>query len=206
VPMSPRDRRALIIFGVVAVVAVAAYFLLLKPGGGGNEQPAAQSAPSPSTASPKPAPSVKAKKKSNKHTPRRSRQPGPLVGGHDPFSPLINASAGGGTGPAPSGGGTSPAPSGGSSSTPPTVSPAGSPPATPSGGTGTRVGGHNVTLIDVFTRDGEQKAQIAVDGRVFVVGEGEDFDGNFRLVSVTGGCARILFGDQSFLLCENPQK
>ena len=205
-PMSPRDRRALVIFAVVAVVAVAAYFLLLKPGGGGGAQPVAQSNPAPNTSSPAPAPSVKSKKSHHKQAPRRSRRQGPLVGGHDPFSPLINASAGGGTGPVPSGGGTSPAPSGSESSTPPTVSPAGSPPATPSGGTGTRMGGHNVTLIDIFTRDGEQKAQIAVDGEVFVVGEGEDFDGNFRLVSITGGCARILFGDQSFLLCENPQK
>ena len=208
-PMSPRDRRALLIFGVVAVVAVAAYFLLLKPGGSNSATPVAQESPTTQPSAPAPAPSVKSKsKKSQKHSPRRSRRQGPLVGGHDPFSPLINASAGGGTGPVSSGGGTSPATGTGTgtTSTPPTVSPAGSPPATPSGGTGTRVGGHNVTLLDIFSRGGEQRAQIAVDGRVFVVAEGEDFDGNFRLVSVSGGCARILFGDQSFLLCENPQK
>jgi hypothetical protein len=205
VPMSPRDRRALIIFGVVAVVAVAAYFLLLKPGGTNNEQPVAQASPTTQTSAPAPAPSVKSNKP-HKNTPRRSRRPGPLVGGHDPFSPLINASAGGGTGPVPSGGGTSPAPIGNPSTSPATVSPAGSPPATPSGGTGTRVGGHDVTLLGIFSRSGTQRAQIAVDGKVFVVSEGDTFDGNFRLVSVTGGCARILFGDQSFLLCENPQK
>ena len=199
--MSPRDRRALIIFGSVAVVAVAAYFLLLKPGGGGGSKPTALSTPTTSASSPAPAPSVR----SHKPTPRRSRPPAPLVGGHDPFSPLINVSAGGGTGPAPSGSGTSPAPSG-SGTPPPTVSPPGSPPPTPSGGTGTRIGGHNVTLIGIFTRSGERKAQIAVDGKVYVVSQGGNFDGNFQLVSITGACARILFGDQSFLLCENPQK
>jgi hypothetical protein len=187
------------IFGVVAVVAVAAYFLLLKPGGGpsGPSQPvAAQSPQTSQTSSPKPAPSVKA----HKGKPRRSQPPAPLVGGRDPFSPLVNASAGGGTGPVPSGGGTAP------SGSPATVSPPASPASTPSGGTGTRIGGHDVTLLGIFTRDGVQKAQISVDGTTYVVAPGSDFDGHFRLVSITGGCARILYGDQSFLLCENPQK
>src|SRR5204862_193234 len=93
--MSTRDRRALIIFSVVAVAAVAAYFLLLKPGGsggtGGSAQPVAVTSPQTHHASsPKPAPSVK----SHKGKPRRSQPPAPLVGGRDPFSPLVNASAG----------------------------------------------------------------------------------------------------------------
>ena len=199
-PMSTRDRRALIIFSVVAVAAVAAYFLLLKPGGsggtGGSAQPVAVTSPQTHHASsPTPAPSVK----SHKGKPRRSQPPAPLVGGRDPFSPLVNASAGGGTGPAPSGGGTSPAPSG-------TVAPPASPPATPSGGTGTRIGGHSVTLLGIFTHGGVTKAQISLDGTTYVVAPGSDFDGNFRLVSLSAGCARILYGDQAFSLCENPQK
>src|SRR5919201_1871890 len=98
--MTPRDRRALIIFGSVAVAALVAYFLLLKPGGGGG-QPAAANGPSVTKTTPAPAPSVGKKKH---RTPRRSRPPAlPPVGGHDPFSPLVNASAGGGTSPAPSG-------------------------------------------------------------------------------------------------------
>src|SRR5204862_109998 len=52
--MSPRDRRALIIFGSVAVVAVAAYFLLLKPGGGGGSKPTALATPTTSASSPAP--------------------------------------------------------------------------------------------------------------------------------------------------------
>ena len=185
------------IFGAVAVAALVAYFLLLKPGGGGGGQPVAANGPAVTKASPSPAPS--AGKKHKDHTPRRSRPPAlPPVGGHDPFSPLVNASAGGGT---------SPAPSGSSSTSPaPTVSPPGSPGPTPSGGTSTRIGGHTVILLDIFSRDGAQKAQISVDGDVSVVSEGQRFHGNFELVSISGSCARILFGDQSFILCTNPQK
>jgi hypothetical protein len=211
VAMTSRDRRALIVFGTVALAALVAYFLLLKPGSGGEEQPAAVGGPSVTKNSPAPAPS--AGKKGKDHTPRRSRPPAlPPVGGHDPFSPLVNVSAGGGTSPgtgstspAPSGGSTSPAPSG-STSSPPPVSPPGNPGSTPSGGTATKVGGHTVILIDVFTRSGEQRAQVSVDGDVSVVSEGQRFHGNFQLVSISGDCARMLFGDQSFILCENPQK
>jgi hypothetical protein len=63
-----------------------------------------------------------------------------------------------------------------------------------------------VILLDIFTRDGEQKAQISVDGDVSVVSEGERFHGNFELVSIAADCARMLYGDQSFILCTNPQK
>jgi hypothetical protein len=63
-----------------------------------------------------------------------------------------------------------------------------------------------VILLDIFSRDGAQKAQISVDGDVSVVSEGQRFHGNFELVSISGSCARILFGDQSFILCTNPQK
>src|SRR5919201_5774116 len=126
--MTPRDRRALMIFGAVAVAALVAYFLLLKPGGGEGGQPAAANGPTVTKSSPSPAPSAGNKHKD--HTPRRSRPPAlPPVGGHDPFSPLVNASAGGGTSPPPSGS-TSPPPPSGTTSPPPsgTVSPPGSPP------------------------------------------------------------------------------
>src|SRR2546429_5048419 len=127
--MTPRDRRALIIFGTVAVAALVAYFLLLKPGGGGEQQ--AASGPSVTKTTPAPAPSAG----KTHRTPRRSRPPAlPPVGGHDPFSPLVNASAGGGTSPAPSSSGTSPPPSSSGPSPPPPVSPPGHPGSPPSGG------------------------------------------------------------------------
>jgi hypothetical protein len=34
------------------------------------------------------------------------------------------------------------------------------------------------------------------------VDEGKRFAGHFELVSVSGNCARFLFGDESFSLCQ----
>jgi len=215
VPMSPRDRRALIILGAILGVALVAFFLL-KPKSGD------EATPSPGVSSPTPAPTT-----SPTSTPRKTASPpgGPLVGGHDPFSPLINEVPGGGGGPTggtggsttTGGGGTSPppptsptgsptTPTGSPTSPTPHVSPPGSPGPTPSGGTGTQVGGHRVTLLDIFVQGGERKVQVSVDGKVFVVGAGENFDGNFKVVAINGSCATFLFGDQQFILCENPLK
>jgi hypothetical protein len=44
--------------------------------------------------------------------------------------------------------------------------------------------------------------QVEVDGKVYTVEEGARFDENFRLVRIDGNCARFLFGDQSFTLCD----
>jgi hypothetical protein len=59
-------------------------------------------------------------------------------------------------------------------------------------------------LIDVLD---ERTVQVEVDGEIHTVAEGETFAENFRLVTVDGTCARFLFGDESFTLCEGePQK
>ena len=44
--------------------------------------------------------------------------------------------------------------------------------------------------------------QVEVDGHTSTVNEGQQFAGNFELVSVSGNCARFLFGDESFSLCQ----
>ena len=44
--------------------------------------------------------------------------------------------------------------------------------------------------------------QVEVDGKLYTVEEGATFDDNFKLVKIDGGCAKFLFGDQSFELCE----
>ena len=41
-----------------------------------------------------------------------------------------------------------------------------------------------------------------VDGKVYTVEDGALFGENFKLVRIDGRCARFLFGDQSFTLCE----
>ncbi|HZP89720.1 MAG TPA: hypothetical protein VFC04_01845 [Actinomycetota bacterium] len=198
--LSPRDRRALIILGVVAGLAIVAFVLIKVLGGGGGTTEAAS--PSPvATGSPSAAPSPG---ESPTPTPRETLPPVVLAGARDPFSipPILQTAT-----PTPSGS-VSPtsAPSGSpSTSPPPTGSPSPSPtPTTPGGGQSTTIGGHTVVLDDIFA--GGTKAQVEVDGTVYTVKEGETFDDNFKLVSISGSCARFLFGDQSFTLCLKPEK
>jgi hypothetical protein len=66
------------------------------------------------------------------------------------------------------------------------------------------IGGHDVTLLDVFANG--KKAQVEVDGTVYTVEVGATFDRNFKLVKTEGTCARFLYGDQSFELCTQPKK
>jgi hypothetical protein len=64
------------------------------------------------------------------------------------------------------------------------------------------VGGHSVQLVSIFTSTGGvRKAQIDVDGTVYTVAPGQSFDGNFELVSISGSCANLVYGDQTFQLC-----
>lgn len=179
--LSPRDRRALQILGAVAAVAVVAFVLLKVLGGGGGTTETA-SPPPVMTGSPAPAPSA-----SPTPTPRETLPPVVLAGARDPFSiPPSLQSPSGSVSPT----GTA-SPSG---TTSPTATP-----TSPGGGSSTTVGGHTVVLLDVFSSG--TKAQVQVDGTVYTVSEGETFDDNFKLVSISGTCARFLFGDQSFTLC-----
>jgi hypothetical protein len=63
-----------------------------------------------------------------------------------------------------------------------------------------------VTLLDIFTRDGVDKAQVQVDSTAYTVEEGDTFSDGFRLKSINGSCATFTHGSQEFILCENPQK
>ena len=226
--LEERDRRALIVFGAIVVVALAAYFLLLKPKNGeGTVTAAATSGPFTTgpvgTTPPSVAPSTSAPGK-----PRTPPPTGVPLGGKDPFSPIVNSSGGGGpsssgpgttapvtsgpgtTAPGTSGPGTTP-PTSPDSTSSPTESPTNtvSPPASPSGpphGTSTHVDGHEVTLLDIFTRDGVEKAQVQVDATAYTVEEGDVFSDEFRLVAINGSCATFNHGAQEFILCENPQK
>jgi hypothetical protein len=189
--LSDRDRRALIVLGAVAGVAIIAFLLLNVLGGGGGTE---AGSPTPViTTSPSPAPSV-----SPTPTPRETLPPVVLAGSRDPFSipPALQTTAS----PAPSGsvGPTTPPPSGTTTPTPTET------PTTPGGGQSQKIGGHTVVLLDVFA--GGTKAQVEVDGKVYTVSEGQTFADNFKLVSISGECARFLFGDEAFTLCTNPQK
>jgi len=187
--LSPRDRRALMLLGAAAGVALLAFVFLNVLRGGGGEEAAPPPPPPISTGGP---------------TPRETLPPVVLAGSRDPFSipPSLQ------TGSPPPSGSVSPPPPGGTGTVPPPPPPGGTgtspPPTTPGGGQSTTMGGHTVVLLDIF--QGGTKVQVEVDGTVFTVSVGETFDGNFRLVSISGSCARFVFGDEGFTLCTSPRK
>jgi hypothetical protein len=178
VALSSRNRRALgLLAGVmVAAAAAGAYFFFFTGDGGDQPQVAAPVTQGPQT-TPK-----ETKKDAKQNKPAKQRPPTfAFFGGRDPFVPLLTAEEGG------AGSNTSGA-----------INAVGG-----AGGGGsvqdsTVVGGHNVSLIDISG----DNVQVSVDGQTHTVQPGDQFEGNFELVSVSGGCANFLFGDQSFTLCE----
>jgi hypothetical protein len=193
--LSPRDRRALMLLGAAAGVALLAFvFLNVLRGGGGEE--AVPPVPPISTGGPTPTPTV-----SPTPMPRETLPPVVLAGSRDPFSipPSLQ------TGSPPPSGSVSPPPTGTGTAPPPTGTGTPTPtPTTPGGGQSTTMGGHTVVLLDIF--QGGTKVQVEVDGTVYTVSVGETFAGKFRLVSISGSCARFVFGDEAFTLCTSPQK
>jgi hypothetical protein len=188
--VSGRERTMLIALGVLAVGA-AAFFLLTSLGGEDADE---QAAPTPVTSPPAAVPA-----------PGAGQPPGEppravtFFGGRDPFVPLVVVveEVTAPTGEAAEEDGEAP---------PPEEVPAGEAPVepVPAGAEeeelpGTTVGGMRVTLIDIVDGD---TVQVTVDGETFTVDEDEEFAENFQLVSVSGNCARFLFGDESFTLCQ----
>ncbi|HLF69725.1 MAG TPA: hypothetical protein VI541_02080 [Actinomycetota bacterium] len=109
----------------------------------------------------------------------------------DPFRPLVVEFAAGAPGGTTSGTSTG---STGSTST-----------GGGAGGASAPTGGQSVTLVDVFTQDGTEKAQVKVGSTVFTVAAGEVFADNFKLLSISGTCATMLHGDDKFTLCEGEE-
>lgn len=65
--------------------------------------------------------------------------------------------------------------------------------------------GHAVTLVDVFRSEGKNRAQVEVDAGGYDVSVGQIFAENFQLVSTSGDCATLLYGDDQFTLCEGEE-
>jgi hypothetical protein len=61
-----------------------------------------------------------------------------------------------------------------------------------------------VKLVDAAS-DGVAGAQVDVNGTVHTIAEGETFAENFKLLSVSGDCASILYGDDQFTICEGEE-
>jgi hypothetical protein len=86
------------------------------------------------------------------------------------------------------------------------VVPAGTPSSGPSGGSSATFNGQTVVLVDIFVADGNDQAQVEVDGTVYTVSPGDNFAGDFTLVSISGTCADFTFQSESFTLCETANK
>ena len=67
------------------------------------------------------------------------------------------------------------------------------------------VEGHRVQLIGISGSGGDATAQIQVDDTVYTVSEGERFAENFELLSTSGECATLLYGDDQFTVCEGEE-
>jgi hypothetical protein len=213
--LTPRDKRILQVAGVALSLLIIAYFLVLGPDGG--EELALPSGPTDATGTtgvPTAPPSL-----SPSPTPRETLPPVSLAGSRDPFSiPAgLELSTGGSVSP------TTTASSAGTTTaatkipttittTVPTTIPtvptttATTTPPPPDGGDGDRpgnkilIGGHDVKLVSVAGNG--KKLDVQVDGKVYTVEPGATFDDDFELVRIDGKCAKFLFGDQSFELCE----
>jgi hypothetical protein len=199
-PLTPRDRRTLMIGGgVLGVLLVGFLVMNLLAGGGGDE--AIPSLP-PITVGPDDGGGGVVSP-----SPTGGGSPIPVFTGRDPVSlppALTSAPA---TSTATASGSVSTSASTTASASASGTSTA-SPPSDPGGGSSEIVGGKTVVLLSVFTSGGQPMVQVEVDGRVFNnVGIGETFDnGRYQLRSVSGDCATFLFGDESFTLCANSTK
>ena len=176
-PMSPRDRKLLIGLGAFFLVAAAVYFLFLHKSPKATETVAPLPQVSQSVPTPAPTPTSKGKHKRVL-----------VFSGRDPFccnpttSPVSSTSPGS------------------------SVSPAGTPSSGPSGGSSQTFNGQTIVLVDIFTSNGNDQAQVEVDGTVYTVSPGDTFAGDFALVSINGTCADFTFQSQSFTLCETANK
>jgi hypothetical protein len=185
--LSDRDKRILKIAGPV-LGGILVLFLLFNVFAGGGGPEVASPGPVVPPISPSPSPSVST-------SPTSPASPVVVFAGRDPFSiPPGLATA---TVPPTSPGATSPG------SSPPPTSP---PPTNPSGGNSQDFTGRTIVLLDVFSRSGQDMAQVTVNTTPYTVTEGERFAQSFRLVSVSGGCADFLYVEESFTLCTNAPK
>ena len=193
--ISERDKRILKMAGPVLGGILVLFLLFNLFTGGGDEvaSPGPVLPPSP----PLPSPSVSA-------SPSPSISPQVVFAGRDPFSIPAGLSPSAATtspGSSPASPGTSPT-SPGTSPTSPT-SPAASPGG---GGNDQEFTGKTIVLLNVFSRAGEDLAQVTVNNRPYTVSEGERFSQSFELVRVTGDCAAFLYVEESFTLCTNAPK
>jgi len=202
--LTARDRKLLQIAGVVLPLLLIVWFLFLRPEGGEDvalpDFPSGATGPTGATGGiPSESPSP---------TPRETLPPVSLAGARDPFSiPPGLAPTGGSVGPTTTGTTSTPTTTTtiptttGTTTTPTTTTTTTTQPPPPEEpGDKILIGGHDVRLVDVAGNG--SRVEVEVDGIVYTVEPGATFDDNFKLVRIDGKCAKFLFGDQSFELCE----
>jgi hypothetical protein len=184
--MTKRERNMLMVLGGVALVALL-FFVFVVLGG---DETGTVTAPTQPVSSP---PAIPATPGTGVGEP--TDEPPRAVtffGGRDPFVPLIAPSPEPTTSPGTNG---SPLPT----TSPPPDGTDGNGGTDPSDGDGIGVTGRPVVLVDVLD---ESSVQVEVEGEPVTVTEGQRFAGSYQVVSVEATCARFLYGDESFTLCE----
>ena len=201
-----RFAPAQIALGVLGVFLVLflLWFLVLR--GDGEEEVPAPAAPAPA-ASPEEEPVDGEDGRRRRRGPVETFE---VFAPKDPFDPLISAATADGTaadGTATGDGTAAGDGTAGDGTGTTTTNGNGTGTTTTNGGRdgGEDVGGHRVSVIDVFQQGGQGRAQVRVDGTVYTVDEGERFAANFQLMSTSGQCATMLFGDDEFTLCEGEE-
>jgi hypothetical protein len=217
--MNSRERNMLIILGVVAVAALA-FFLLTS----GDEEPEEATAPTPGSS---PAVATSPAAQESQAQEEEAEEAFDFLGGRDPFVPLVSEVEAGGeaptddtaTGDTTTGDTTTGDTTTGDTTTGDTTTGDTTGGDTTTGGTGTggsgsggtgsgsgtaevSLTGRPVTLERISSRGSEDVARVAVGRQTFTVSEGQRFSQHFELVSISRHCARFLFGDESFSLCE----
>jgi len=176
-------RNQAILGAVVLVLLAAAYLLVLKPGGGSGTGTTVTLPPTAAGQPPaSPAPGHHKKGGNNKST--------LVLTGRNPFQcvvcpPVVQSTDSG------NGGGSNVTPQGQSATSNGLYA----------GGSVTNVSGHTVSIHRTYKRNDVSHASVTVDSTTYQPKVGQRFAGTFKLVSVGGGCARILYGDSSFTLC-----
>lgn len=181
-----KDKRQVVLLAVLAAVALLTLYLAFGRGGG-TSQDQNISAAAPTSRSVAPAEPVGTAGDAGRRAPVETYQ---VFASRDPFDPVVeNGSKGKGVdadavmGEDPL---TEPSPQGQQAN---------------SGA----IEGQAVTLVDVFRAEGKDRAQVEIDAGGYDVEVGQIFAENFQLVSTSGDCATLLYGDDQFTLCEGEE-
>lgn len=190
------SQAAIVILGALVLVAIGLWFFVLR----GGDEPLETTAPAPAPIV-SPVPEETQAAKPDRNGPDETFE---VFAPKDPFRPLISQVGTGGDASL-SGTFIDPGTTGSGSTGTGTGQPSGGSDISGGGSGGDSVGGHRVRLVDTFRAGGEDRARVQVDGTVYTVSEGDRFADNFQLVSISGSCASMLFGDDQFSLCEGEE-